>query len=463
MKSRASDSRSRTLASPNRAESRPARLARLAPRLSAILVLSSALVIPAAAQKGGKAGPTATYKLIALNVTGTQQYTDKEILPAAGLQLGQQVGESDFKEAVRRLGDSGLFSNIGYTYSFSQSGMKLDLQLADIDPVQLVPAHFENFVWFTDEELQREMKARVPLFKQVLPLGGVMADRVEAALQALLDEKRIPARVDYLRESAQGGDKLIGFSFTAEAIQIRIKEMEFPGATPELLPGLNKAAQRVIGSAFLRTPLAKVAEVEFQPVCGKLGYLKARFDPANARVLEQAEGEVQVTAVIPLNPGKVYSTSRVTWTGNTVLKTDELQNVIHLPEAQPADAVRLQEDLRAAEKLYHTKGYMLAHIRPTPTFDDDKSSVAYTLAVDEGEQFKMGDLEIVGLDSQAKAHLQGEWKMAEGDPYNGEYAKQFLEKNTQWLPRGVPWDATIHEAVNEKDKTVDVTLRFSTR
>ena len=415
------------------------------------------------AQKSGRSAPSASYKLIALKVTGTPQYTEKEILPAAGLQLGQSVTEADFKEAVRRLGDSGLFADIAYSFSFSSAGMKLELQLTDADPRQLVPAHFENFVWFTDAELERELQTRVPLFKQQLPLGGAMADRVEAGLQALLDEKQIPGRVDYIRESDPGDDMMTGIAFSVEAMQIRIKELDFPGATPDLIPGLNKAARKVIGSAYLRSPLGRVAEVEFVPVCWKLGYLKAKFERATARVLSQEEGEVQVAAVVPVAPGKVYSASGVAWGGNKVLKTDELQNALHLPTGQPVDGVRLHEDLREVEKLYHTKGYMLARVKPTAAFDDDHSTVAYTLSIDEGEQFKMGELEIVGLDSQAKTHLQTEWKMAEGDPYNGEYAKQFLEKATQFLPRGVPWSTTIHEAVNEKDKTVDITLRFTAR
>jgi outer membrane translocation and assembly module TamA len=104
---------------------------------------------------------------------------------------------------------------------------------------------------------------------------------------------------------------------------------------------------------------------------------------------------------------------------------------------------------------------MTARITPKPLLDDDKSTVHYDLYVIEGDQFKMGELEFVGLDSQAKAHLQAAWKLGEGDPYDGEYPKQFLDETSRLLPRGVPWGISVHEAVNEKDKTVDVTLRFT--
>ncbi len=115
------------------------------------------LLSAAAAQKqstSGKASSAAPFKLIALKITGTARYTDTEILAASGLQMGQNAADGDFKEAVRRLGESGLFSDVAYSYSSSSAGTKLELQLADIDKSKLVPAHFENFVWFTDDELR---------------------------------------------------------------------------------------------------------------------------------------------------------------------------------------------------------------------------------------------------------------------------------------------------------------------
>ncbi len=425
-----------------------------------------ALIASGAAQTTAgksKTMPVLAYKLIGLKVTGTQRYTEKEILPASGLALGQNVDEADFKEAARRLGDTGLFTDVVYSFSYSPAGTKLELQLTDIEESKLVPAHFENFVWFTDAQLVPEIQRRVPLFKRFMPVSGTMPDRVEEALQAVLDEKQIPARVDYLREAPQEGGSLIGIAYRVEALEIRIRNVEFPGATPDQLPPLQAAARKLTGARYMRSPLAEVASIEFLPICLQRGYLKATFAASEARVAMQSEGEVEVDAILPLTPGKVYSTSGVEWKGNTVIPTEALQRLIHLPASQPADAVHLVSDLENVAKLYHTKGYMTARITPKPLLDDDHSTVHYDLNVLEGDQFKMGELEIMGLDSQAKAHLEAAWKLREGEPYDSEYPKKFLEETSRLVPTGVPWGINIHEAVNEKDKTVDVTIRFTAR
>jgi outer membrane protein assembly factor BamA len=421
------------------------------------------LVSAASAQKQptrSKASVVDANKLVALKVTGTARYTDKEILAASGLQIGQNAADGDFKEAAQRLGDSGLFSDVAYSYSSSGGGTKLELQLADVEKDKLVPANFENFAWFTDAELFGELKRRVPLFKGEVPLAGTLPDKIQEALQAILDQKQIPARVDYLRESPQEGGKLIGISYSVESLEIRIRNVEFPGAVPDLLPGLQAASRKLTGTPYVRTSLAKVAEVDFLPVCLKDGYLKASFAKADARLVSQANGEVEVDAIVPVTPGNVYSTSSADWKGNSLIKTGELASLLHLPPGQPADAVRLFHDIEKVGKLYRSRGYMTVQIKPDAQLDDEKGTVHYDLNIVEGDLYKMGELEILGLDTQATARMQAAWSLREGQPYNADYPNKFVDDTGQILPRGVRWIVSIHETPEAKDKTVGVEIRF---
>src|SRR6202007_3320363 len=125
-----------------------------------LLVLTSILCLSLSSLSQGqkrvpsaKASAATPHQLRSLKISGTTRYTDKEILAASGLQLGQDVAEGEFKEAAQRLGDSGLFSDVVYSFSYSDAGVKLEFQLTDNTKNILVPAHFENFVWFTDTEL----------------------------------------------------------------------------------------------------------------------------------------------------------------------------------------------------------------------------------------------------------------------------------------------------------------------
>ena len=232
---------------------------------------------------------------------------------------------------------------------------------------------------------------------------------------------------------------------------------------------LTTAARKLVGGDYARSSMAVVAPIDLLPVYLQRGYLKARVRRIECAVVkepssgEQDPTEVQVDAIIPVTPGKVYATSDVVWKGNSAVKVDELQGLIHMPAGEPANTVRLTNDLESVHKLYRSRGYMAAQVTPAATIDDEKSTVHYDLNVVEGDQYKMGELEIVGLDTGATAHLQNAWTLREGEPYNADYAKKFLDATNRLLPAGVSWGTSIHEAVNAKDKTVDVTIRFQAR
>jgi outer membrane protein assembly factor BamA len=430
------------------------------------------LVAASPAQKNaasGKISSTEPGKLIAVKVTGTERYTDKEVIAASGLQIGQNVGDGDFKEAVQRLGNSGLFSDAVYSYTSSSAGTKLELQLADTDKSKLVPARFENFVWFTGDELQTALQRLVPLFKHLLPITGGLPDRVSESLQALLSEKGYPGRVDYLREGQdQNGGPLIAITFRVEDVSILVRGFEFPGASPEQAALLATAARRAIGGSYSRAGLAAVAKLDLLPVYLQHGYLKAAFGPSDARVVRQtssaadAQGsdDVPVDAIIPVSPGKMYLTSGVDWKGNSAIITSELAALLHMPAGQPTDAVRLLHDIENVGKLYRSRGYMAIQLNPNAEFDDEKSTVHYELEIVEGDLYKMGELEILGLDTQAKARVQAAWTLREGQTYNADYPEKFRESIKQLLLRDVLWDVSIHATPDAKDKTVDVEVRF---
>ena len=433
-----------------------------------ILLSTVALQTVTAQKKPSGSKASAADKLVALKVTGTTRYTDREILAASGLQMGQNAAEGDFKEAVKKLGASGVFSEVVYSFISSDAGVKLELQLADTDKSKLVPAQFANFVWFTDDEVRSALQSRVPLFKQLLPLGGNLSDRVSEALQSILTDKHLPGRVDFLREADQSSGTLTAVVYRVEEVSIRIRAVEFPGASPEQATLLTSAAHRLTGAEYGRTALAAATKLDLLPVYLQRGYLKAAFGPSDARVVPepaaardaQDAAELQVDAIIPVTPGKVYATSAVQWKGNSALTTAEIAPLLHLPAGQPVDAVRLLRDLNNVAKLYRSRGYMVVQIKPDAQFDDEKSTVDYDIQVVEGDLYKMGELDILGLDTESKARMLAAWTLREGQPYNADYPDKFREDTQQLLPRGLTWGVTIHATPDAKDKTVDVEIRF---
>ena len=162
-------------------------------------------------------------------MTGSTRYTPEQIIAATGLQPGQNVSEDDFKSVSRRLGETGAFSDVAYTFQFSPEGMKLALQVTDNNP--FVPVRFENFVWLSDQELLEKLRTRVPLFQGQLPVTGNLADEVSEALQVLAIELKLQGRVDYLRAGPEDGP-MEAFEFSITGQPIIVRKIDFSGAGP---------------------------------------------------------------------------------------------------------------------------------------------------------------------------------------------------------------------------------------
>ena len=201
------------------------------------------------------------------------------------------------------------------------------------------------------------------------------------------------------------------------------------------------------------------AEKNLLPIYLARGYLKAAFADTQAKVAQESPQETIVDVEFPVDPGRQYKLTQIQWSGNTVFPAEKLQPLIRLQTAQYANAIQLGNDLEAVQKLYGTRGYLAANIRSNPQTDDTQSTVGYQLHVHEGAVYHMGELEIQGLDARTTARLVEGWKLRGGDVYDASYPQQFLN-DTNHVISLVPWKISIHNSLNEKDKTVDVTLRF---
>jgi outer membrane protein assembly factor BamA len=394
--------------------------------------------------------------LLSVQATGSKRYSSAQIAAATGLQLGQTVSEDDFKIVSQHLGETGAFGNVAYTFEFSPAGMKLELQVADND--QFVPARFDNFVWLSDQELHDKLQAAVPLFQGQLPAGGNLVDEVSDALQTLAIQHQLKGRVDYLRSGPADGP-IEAFDFTLTGQNIHIRQVAFPGASSAELPDLEAAGKKLTGQDYVRPALRVQADKNFLPVYLERGYLKAAFGDPQPKVVADSPDETLVDVSFPVTPGPQYKLSEFQLSGSKVFPAEKLRGLIRLQSGQPANAVKLGNDLDEIKRLYGSRGYMGARVTSTPEMNETDATVKYLFQVQEGDVYKMGDLEVRGLDSKTTERMATAWKLREGDTYDAQYPKKFLETAFSMLP-GEDWNITLHESVEEKDKVVDVSLHF---
>jgi outer membrane protein insertion porin family len=435
--------------------------------VSLLILFLSGLSSSAMAQKSLAQLPASERQLIAIKVTGSKRFSEDAIAAESGLQLSTAVTDDDFKRAARHLGDTGAFSDIGYKFSYSSAGTKLEFQVTDAE--RFVPARFEDFVWFTDEEMRHRIKEHIPLFNGDLPLSGRMPEEVSDVLQAMLVENAIPGHVEYIRASKADGP-IEAIQYSVSDVVIRVRNINFTGAGDAEMAALQAAAQRLPEHLYSRTRMDLLVQRQLLPVYYARGYLKAAFGPPQPKPIKEAAPEEDgprnqtfVDVTFAVTPGRQYRLKAVEWSGNHEFPTQQLQKMVHAEPGQPVNTVRLSENLRDIQTLYGSRGFLKAAIKPDAQFDEATATVNLRLDVKEDFAYHMGELEFRGLDNSLAAKLRNAWRLRPGEVYDATYLSEYLPAAQKLLPPNLDWDVTPHVTANVREKTVDVDLIYSAK
>jgi outer membrane protein assembly factor BamA len=414
------------------------------------------LLLPALAFAQSSGKTQLSYRIAAIEVKGLSHLRPDEIIAASGLQVGQFARQADFEQAIDKLGKTGLFTHLSYSYRCSPNGCNLEFEASENE--QLVPIVFDNFVWFSDDELLHMLASKLPLFRGWLPAAGSLPEEVASALRAIVEQRKISGNVTYVHASLGEGE-VDSYVYSVVDHSVLMRDFAFPGAAPSELEALENAAKPLAGQPYRGSKITTQAASRLLPVYLARGYLKAKFSAPAATVVEDGP-QTWVKVQLSVTPGAEYKLSDLQWSGNTVFPVSRLEEFIHLKIGQPVNAVELGRELEEIEKLYGTKGYLFARVYPSSTIEDAQRSVKYEFNVSEGELYRMGDLLVDGLDTEASKKMAAQWQMKKGAPFDNSYLGKFFELIYRDVGLQVPYQVIPKQSVNPQDRTVSVALQF---
>jgi outer membrane protein assembly factor BamA len=398
------------------------------------------------------AGAVDRFNLARVVVTGSQRYREEDLVRATGLTVNTQVTSDDLQNAANHLGNSGAFATVQFLFkpAVGARGVEADFQVTDAE--KYLPAMFENFVWFSDQDLQDALHQAVPLFKGNIPNSGTMSDDVSAALRKFLAAKGLPSEISYIMSATFGGLPT-AYKFKVADANLKISDVMLIGAARMTPEQLAKAVAPLKGTDYLRSDVAIVLEKNLTPIYQQRGYLKFAITEIKPKVDEKS----QVTVEATLSEGEQYRLAGLSWSGNTLISSDDLTKHITLKTGNPVDALQLDRDLAQVRKLYGKFGREAVSIKPLPAFVND--TVSYAFQVTEGDLYRMGKLEIEGVEPEQAHKLEQIWKLAEGQPYDATYVHQFIADTVVKVP-GHKWDWKMFEQIDDPQKTVNVRLQI---
>lgn len=394
---------------------------------------------------------------------GLKKLTEPLVMEASGLKIGDMISPEVLDAAADKLMQSGWFKTLGYTVRTANNEASVTFKVEEA--ARNLPVVFENFVWFSEAEIARAIRQDVPFFDGTAPEAGTTTEKIAAALQRLLSQKKVGGRVEHMPYTDTKGKQEI--LFTVEGVKIPVCSLHFPGATAISEGDLIKASQPLLKADYSRKDAGGFALYTLFPLYRHLGYLRAEFEEPTAAIEESSSrcaGGVAVT--IPVDEGLVYSWNAAEWSGNQALTTEELTAALGMKDGELADGLKIDNGLKEVRKAYGKRGYLAAALKDSSVFDDPARRVSYRFSVTEGPRYFMGNLIINGLSTEEAERLRTKWTLGSNAVYDASYLDNFRVTDLREFMAGLAQRTGSRAKVeveikpNTQKQTVDVTISF---
>ena len=398
-----------------------------------------------------------------MKFAGLSRFNEAQAGKATGLQTGASVTQAQLAAAVDKLAKSGAFENVSFRYSTSGNSLNVEFQVVEIS--RLLPCVFDNFVWFSDAELDKELRGRVSFYAGGVPESGDTSEEVRVALRDMIRANGIPADVTVIPSIAGMGQPVSAFVYSVTGVAMPIRSIHFEGNAAIAASSLQAASSQIIGRDYSQSYVSQFAGAGLVPLYRKQGYLRARFEKPDGAPLHSKDTAIVQPVVVTLSveEGPVFYWEKAEWTGNRIFTSDELDRLLGMKPREVANQEKIDAGLTAIKRAYDTRGFIEAAVKPKEILDDTARLTTYAVAVDEGAQFHLGMVHFEGLPEVASKELIKSWQLKPGDVYDASYPGAFVAKVAMGKLKELGIEktsATVSPKAEKQKASVDLNIVF---
>lgn len=393
-----------------------------------------------------------------------QTYTPKEIridappgtdtaepLRIAALPQHAPLTKQQIEEALGRLADTGLFSEISYTVGPEA----LIIKLTPVAGSQSLPALYGNFVWWQPGELEPLVEARLPIYKGKLPSAGTLTTQVEAALKDLLRQKGINgATID--ANLVQSGNGKLGFvDLTVTHPEILVDNLHVLNGLPALKDATAKFAESQRSQDFDIGETYQSIRLSLADMYQNAGYLDVSSTTPVYSAPHKDLNAYAVDLTVTVQPGTIYRVSGINLQPAPPLSQADLLKAADIKPGNPASPLAQRIAQGEITKAYADLGYIEAQVDLHPVIDHTAHTVAYNVTIDPGEVFHLAGVDTSALPADQQAAFARNFHPAPNAIADREITNEILKATIEGhLPRNLKLGITT----NRTNRTVTYKL-----
>jgi outer membrane protein assembly factor BamA len=401
---------------------------------------------------------TKSSTLVKITFAGLKEFESAQALKVSGLRTGQKVNSKDIDAATQKLAKSGFFESVACQSIDKRMGLELEFRVEEAK--NLLPCTFDNFVWFSNEELIKAVREKAPLFKGNLPRFGTAKQDATAALQDLLRQRQIPGKIRFSIDTDLDSGKMLGYLIQVSGVKLTIASLQFRGANsiPEIV--LQDNAKSLIGQQYSQINVMEFAGRILTPLFKERGYFRVQFKEPTVEIPPNSASETGINLVWNVIENKAYRWDKAVWIGDLPFASESLDQMMGMQTGDIAEKNRIDKGFSAVRSELSRKGYIEAQIKEMPEVNDAACKVRYSVQFFAGSQYSMGALNFSGAPGNLVRKLRIKWKLAPGEPFDALYPAEFLNENKAEIdPKRISLIG-VRSIPDREKRVVDVTFEF---
>jgi len=218
------------------------------------------------------------------------------------------------------------------------------------------------------------------------------------------------------------------------------------------------AAAELTRRDYSRLYLTELANGTLLTMYQQRGYWRAEFRDPIATLGTAPDACAGVIVTLRVDEGAPYMWDRAEWRGVSAITTNELDAALGLKPGDVADLTKIETGLHQVRAAYRHLGYVQQRSTMTPKPHDATRRLVLDVTVEEGPQFRLGELTISGLGDQDADALRKKWTLKAGDVYDDSFIQQFRREN------GTPTRRlTLEPAIDATRKVIDLKIVAAAR
>ena len=348
---------------------------------------------------------------------GAPQYSQQELLAAAGLKPGMRLNSAAVRAHARQLADTGVFKEVKFAYQ------RRTLLFTLTPSIQLFPMRLDNVPLAPGKELDSRLHERFPLYHGLLPASGSMVEGICRTFEEMLAAKGARATVKADLTSGLGPQKLTAVNFTVASPGVHIGRIQLSGVSLAMQAKASQLASRQTGVSFDTEHSATGLQRVFEDLYHDQGYAAAQVTVVQLSALAVSDQSIDVLYAVTIMEGGIYKLGKIDLPPDALVTRAEIEKVI---SKKPAGTGRpLDLFVLAVCDAYTAHGYLDCSTVLHPSFDEAAHIVNYTVQINPGPQYRFASVKFEGAPDAMAARLKLLWKMAPGDVFDQSYFSNF--------------------------------------